>query len=65
MFVCIRWGLDGRQQSREGTLMGWELVFEAGLLENGDVGKVVLSYHLFLHDYGIKHGDILHAVVRC
>jgi hypothetical protein len=58
------WGLAGRRRSREGAFMGWELVQEEGLLEGGSVGTVVLSYHLFLHDYGIEHGDILHAVVR-
>jgi len=58
------WGLEGRLKNREGTLMGWELIQEEGLLETGGVGTVVLSYHLFLHDYGIQSGDILHAVVR-
>jgi curved DNA-binding protein CbpA len=58
------WGITDRRRSREGAFMGWELVQEAGLLEGGSRGNVVLSYHLFLHDYGIQHGDILHAVVR-
>ena len=58
------WGLTGRARNREGALMGWELVQEEGLLEGGSLGTVVLSYHLFLHDYGIEHGDILYAVVR-
>ena len=44
--------------------MGWELVQEGGLLETGEKGTVVLSYHLFLRDYGIQNGDLLHAVVR-
>ncbi len=58
------WGITDRRRSREGAFMGWELMQEEGLLQGGSIGNVVLSYHLFLHDYGIQHGDILHAVVR-
>ena len=58
------WEISGRRPNREGSLMGWELVQEEGELEGGGLGTVVLSYHLFLHDFGIEHGDILHAVVR-
>lgn len=48
------WGLVGRPRDRQGLAAGWELVF------NGSV----LSYHLFLRDYGINNGDTLHAVIR-
>jgi len=48
------WGLAGRRCDRGGIAAGWELVF------NGSA----LSYHLFVHDYGIEHGSVLHAVVR-
>jgi hypothetical protein len=50
------WGLlDGnRRLDRDQLATGWEVVF------NG----TVLSYHLFLHDYHIRGGTIIHAVVR-
>ena len=58
------WGMAGRQRNRDGSLRGWELVQEDGALEGGGTGSVVLSYHMFLMDYEIEHGDVLHAVVR-
>lgn len=47
-------GLSRRPRNREGVAACWELVFRGS----------ALSYHLFLHDYGLAHGDVLHAVVR-
>merc|ERR1711924_301439 len=49
-----QWGLSDRRLDRHGLALGWEVVF----------CDSALSYHLFLHDYGVKHGDIVHAVVR-
>lgn len=49
-----QWGLTDRRVDRQGVAGGWELVF----------GGSALSYHLFLHDYEIGHGDVVHAVVR-
>lgn len=48
------WGLTGRSSDRHGLAFGWELVFHGS----------ALSYHLFLLDYGVRHADIMHAVVR-
>lgn len=48
------WGLTGRRRDRHGLASGWELVFRGS----------ALSYHLFIHDYGLGHGDLIHAVVR-
>ena len=50
------WGLLGRRNDRDGVATGWELV--------NDTDGSILSYHLFLGSYGIKDGDIVHAVVR-
>ena len=50
------WGLSDRRLDRDGIATGWELV--------NDVDGSILSYHLFLSSYGIKEGDIIHAVVR-
>jgi len=50
------WGLSGRRLDRDGIATGWELV--------NDTDGSILSYHLFLSSYGIKDGDIIHAVVR-
>jgi len=50
------WDLDNRQKDRDGVALGWEVVTENN--------RSVLSYHLFLHSYAIKDGDILHAVIR-
>lgn len=50
------WGLLDRRLDRDGIATGWELV--------NDVDGSILSYHLFLTSYGIKDGDIIHAVVR-
>lgn len=50
------WGLSGRRLDRDGIATGWELV--------NDTDGSILSYHLFLSSYGIKNGDIIHAVVR-
>mmetsp|Transcript_171307 Transcript_171307/g.549157 ORF Transcript_171307/g.549157 Transcript_171307/m.549157 type:complete len:305 (-) Transcript_171307:119-1033(-) len=48
------WDLERRPRDRQGVAACWELVFRDS----------VLSYHLFLRDYGLEHGDVLHAVVR-
>ena len=50
------WGLFDRRLDRDGIATGWELV--------NDADGSILSYHLFLSSYGIKDGDIIHAVVR-
>ena len=50
------WGLSGRRNDRDGIATGWELV--------NDTNGSILSYHLFLGSYGIKDGDVVHAVVR-
>lgn len=50
------WGLENRRLDRDRLATGWELV-------NGTDGNT-MSYHLFLHSYGVKHNDILHAVIR-
>ena len=57
-------GHRGRKRYRDGSLRGWELVQQDGTLENGGMGSVVLSYHMFVADYDIEHGDTLHAVIR-
>ena len=49
------WGLEGRRRDRDGLALGWELVHRDG---------GAMSYHLFLRDYDVQHGEILHAVVR-
>lgn len=53
------WGLDGRRLDRDKLASGWELV-----VQGGGKGSTVLSYHLFLHAYGIQNNDVIHAVVR-
>ena len=50
------WGLLDRRLDRDGIATGWEIV--------NDIDGSILSYHLFLSSYGIKDGDIIHAVVR-
>ena len=49
------WCLDNRKTDRDKLWTGWELV---------DSRSRVLSYHLFLHSYGIKNRDLIYAVVR-
>jgi len=49
------WGISDRPIGRDKVSSGWELVFDGS----------ALGYHLFLHDYGLFHGALLHAVVRC
>lgn len=51
-----QWGLGNRRLDRDNIATGWELVTETD--------GTVLSYHLFLHSYGIKNNDTIHAVVR-
>jgi len=61
------WGLNGRMVDRDGLYLGWELVHcgdEPNDIVPRDSDLSVLSYHLFLHSYCIKDGDVLHAVVR-
>merc|ERR1712194_958945 len=48
------WGLQQRPKDRQGVAAGWEVVYKGS----------ALSYHLFLHDYGLQHRSIFHAVVR-
>ena len=54
-----RWGLAGRKLNRDGVLTGWELVQEkaAGGPAGHGLGfeTEALSYHLFLHDYGVEY----------
>merc|ERR1719231_2007768 len=49
-----QWGLRDRPLDRHGLMAGWELLHD----------ESALSYHLFMHDYGIEHGGLLHVVVR-
>ena len=59
------WGLltkSGRRRDRDGIVTGWELLVA---LSDGDGDdRVVLGNHLFLADYDVKGGDVIHAVVR-
>jgi hypothetical protein len=62
------WGLGiiDRRVDRDGLYLGWELVYGTNDEEECGNGKgcgSVLSYHLFLSSYGIREGDLLHAVV--
>lgn len=57
------WGLEDRMVDRDGLYLGWELVHCNNSSTQFDDSSV-LSYHLFLHSYGIKEGDNLHAIVR-
>lgn len=50
------WGLVNRKLDRDKIATGWELVSK----KSGEV----LSYHLFLHSYGIRNKDIVYAVVK-
>ena len=47
------WGLKGRPVDREGLARGWGLAWRG----------TYLATHLFLMDYEISSGDIVHAVV--
>ena len=61
------WGLAGRRKDRDGIASGWEIVCQQSRTEgvkDHDSSLHVMSYHLFLHTYGIQHGDIIYAVVR-
>ena len=49
------WGMSCRMLDRDGIATGWEVV-------SGNDGTV-LSYHLFLSSYGLKDGDVVHAVI--
>ena len=48
------WDLEGRPRDRDGCFAGWELVS----------GETPLGPHFFVGDYGLKRGDVVHAVVR-
>ena len=48
------WDLVGRPRDRDGCFSGWELVS----------GETPLGPHFFVGDYGLKRGDVVHAVVR-
>ena len=49
-----QWGIASRKRDRDGLNVGWEIV------HNGRA----LSYHLFLNDYNVNHGDELHVVIE-
>lgn len=51
-----QWGIGNRKLDRDQVATGWELVTAKD--------NQILSYHLFLHTYGIMNNDILYAVVR-
>ncbi len=59
------WGLGGRRLDRDNLATGWEIV-SSGKRNDGenDQSLEVMSYHLFLHSYGIIDGDVIHAVIR-
>ena len=46
--------ISGRKLDRDGLHVGWDVLHE---------GRA-MSYHLFLDDYGVEHGDILHVVIE-
>ena len=48
------WDLTGRPRDRDGCFAGWELVS----------GETPLGPHFFVGDYGLRRGDVVHAVVR-
>ena len=59
------WGLltkSGRRRDRDGIVTGWELLVASSDGDGDD--RVVLGNHLFLADYDVKGGDVIHAVVR-
>lgn len=60
------WGLEGRRLDRDQLSTGWEIVCRDRYSEdeNDQDAIEVMSYHLFLHSYGILHGDTIWAVVR-
>jgi len=62
------WGFQGRQLDRDKVAKGWELCRENAGEDKACLSSskplTVLSYHLFLHSYNIRHGDILYAVIK-
>ena len=61
-------GIGGQRVDRDGLYLGWELVYFSSNDDdddgrNGKSYGSVLSYHLFLSSYGIREGDLVHAVV--
>ena len=61
------WGLMDRRLDRDRIAIGWELVQQR--VDVGGGGEEsrsleVMSYHLFLHSYGVVSGGVIHAVVR-
>ena len=48
------WGIMERKEDRDGVKVGWEVVHR----------DRVMSYHLFLDDYGMDHGDDVHVVIE-
>jgi hypothetical protein len=61
-------GIGGQRVDRDGLYLGWELVYYGNDDDDDGVnGKgygSVLSYHLFLSSYGIREGDLVHAVIE-
>ena len=45
--------LSGRKLDRDGLYVGWDVLHE---------GRA-MGGHLFLEDYGVEHGDVMHVVV--
>ncbi len=67
------WGLEGRKENRDRIVVGWEIAKIKSRCssndnddydENDDASLEVMSYHLFLHSYGISDGDLIYAIVR-
>ena len=61
-------GIGGQRVDRDGLYLGWELVYcsrndDDDDARNGKGYGSVLSYHLFLSSYGIREGDLVHAVI--
>ena len=49
------WGLGERRLDRDHLATGWEVVCPRG---------EVMSYHLFLHAYGVRSGEVGHVIIR-
>ncbi len=66
MLTRLRFAGAGAERGtdRDGLLRGWELL--PAVVRESPSESEVLNPHYLLQDYGLRHGDVVYAVIaRC
>ena len=59
--ASLCWAGADRGTDRDGLLRGWELL--PAVVRESPSESEVLNPHYLLQDYGLRHGDVVYAVI--